>query len=91
MNIDYTITIGNIGEVGTIVIGGIIALATMRNTIKNLKDDMIDMKTEIKKVGEVLIKMAVTDTRLNNLEADLRELKHGEGFVFPLVRGQPDK
>ena len=82
--IDYTITIGNIIEIGAIIGGGGAAMITLRGTVMNLKNDMTDMKTEIKKVGDVLIKMAVTDTRLTNIEQDVRELKHGEGFVFPL-------
>lgn len=84
--IDYTITIGNLIEVGAFVGGGFVALISMRGTVNTLKNDVIDMKTEIKKVGDVLIKMAVTDTRLSNVEQDIRELKHGEGFIFPLDR-----
>jgi hypothetical protein len=48
--IDYTITIGNIIEISAIVGGGLLALVTLRSTVNNLKDDMIDMKEEIKKV-----------------------------------------
>lgn len=84
MMIDPTITIGNIIEISAIVCGGGTVFLTLRNTVTNLKNDMTDMKDEIKKVGEVLTKMAVTDNRLTNLEQDVRELKHGEGFVFPL-------
>ena len=79
--IDYTITIGNIVEIGSIIGGGLLALVTLRNTVNNLKTDMTDMKTEIKKVGEVLVKMAVTQTRLDNVEQDIRDLKHGHGFI----------
>ena len=84
--IDYTITIGNIIEICSILGGGFVVLGALRGQVSTLKNDMIDMKEELKKVGEVLIKMAVTDTRLNNLEQDIRELKHGEGFVLPLGR-----
>ena len=86
--IDFTITVGNIIEILVIGCGGIGAVAAVRNSVVNLgKDlkhmeaDFFDMKIEIKKVGEVLIKMAVTDTRLSNVEQDVRELKHGRGFV----------
>ena len=89
MVIDYTITLGNLFEIGSIVFGGLLALASLRSSVGSIKNDMIDMKAEIKKVNEVLIKMAVTDNRLNNLEADIRELKHGEGFVLPLHRSHP--
>ena len=85
--IDYTITIGNIIEVSAIVGGGALALITLRSTVNNLKDDMTDMKTEIKKVGEVLVKMAVTQTRLDNVEQDIRDLKHGRGFITARADG----
>ncbi len=79
--IDYTITIGNIIEIGSIIGGGLLVLVSLKNTVSNLKTDMTDMKTEIKKVGEVLVKMAVTQTRLDNVEQDIRDLKHGRGFI----------
>ena len=81
MVVDATITIGNIIEITTIAGGGLIAIVMLRNTVGNMKDDLTDLKTEIKKVGEVLIKMAVTDQRLANAEQDIRDLQHGRGFV----------
>ena len=86
--IDYSITIGNIIEIGTIIGGGLLALVTLRATVNNLKEDMTDMKTEIKKVGEVLVKMAVTQTRLDNVEQDIRDLKHGRGFIQGNANGE---
>ncbi len=85
--IDYSITVGNIIEIGTIIGGGLLALVTLRATVNNLKEDMTDMKTEIKKVGEVLVKMAVTQTRLDNVEQDIRDMKHGRGFIQPRSDG----
>lgn len=79
--IDYTITIGNIIEIGSIIGGGLLVLVTLRNTVNNLKNDMTDMKTEIKKVGDVLVTLAVTSKRLDNVEEDIRDLKHGRGFI----------
>jgi hypothetical protein len=81
MIVDATITVGNIIEIGVIGGGGIIAIVTLRSTVGNMKADLTDMKAELKKVGEVLIKMAVTDQRLSNVEQDIREIKHGHGFV----------
>jgi hypothetical protein len=79
--IDYTINIGHILQIVVIIGGGLSALAVMRSTVNNLKDDMIDMKTEIKKVGEVLVTLAVTNKRLDNVEEDIRDMKHGRGFI----------
>ena len=82
--IDQTITIGNLIEISVIIGGGVLTIVTMRTTLNSLVSDMVDMKAEIRKVGEVLTKMAVTDNRLTNLEQDVRELKHSEGFVLPI-------
>lgn len=61
-------------------LGGAI-LVTMRNNLVNLKEDVVDLKKDIKLVNEVLITMAVTDTRLTNIESDIRDLRHGKGFI----------
>jgi hypothetical protein len=90
--IDYSITIGNIVEICVIFGGGISALAVMKSTIAVVKDNVTEMKretkmefagiqSEIKKIGEVLINQADQNRRLIHLEDDVRELRHGEGFV----------
>jgi uncharacterized protein YaaN involved in tellurite resistance len=89
MIVDATITVGNIIEIATIAAGGLIAIVTVKNSVNNLKSDLhnmksdfTDMKSEIKKVGEVLVQLAITGQRLTNAEQDIRELKHGRGFVL---------
>jgi hypothetical protein len=95
MTIDYTITIGNIIEIASIVVGGILVLFTLKadvNTLKTgaktLKDDFDAMQAEIKKLGDILVNLAdirgeirVHDTRITSIEQDVRELRHGRGFV----------
>lgn len=79
--IDYTINVGHILQIVVILGGGISALVIMRNTVINLKDDMTDMKAELKKLGDVLVTLAVTTKRLDNIEEDIRDIKHGRGFI----------
>lgn len=93
--IDPTVTIGNIIEILVIGCGGIGAVWAVRNSVANLgrdltrmEADFCDMKLEIKKVGDVLIRMAVTDTRLTNVEQDVREMKHGQGFIQRAIAGE---
>jgi hypothetical protein len=81
MVVDYTITIGNIIEIASIVGGGFLFLTSLKNTVGNLKEDVAAMQTEIKQIGKVLIQMAVTNTRLDNVEQEIRDLKHGRGFI----------
>lgn len=79
--IEQTITIGNIIEIVSIIAGGITVFVTLRNTVSNIKDDVIGMQLELKKLADIVTKMAVTDVRLTNVEQDIRELRHGRGFV----------
>jgi hypothetical protein len=81
MVIDYTITVGNMVEIGSIVIGGLYALATIKSNVGMLKTEVGSMQTEIKKISEVLINQADQNRRIIHLEEDLRELRHGHGFV----------
>jgi hypothetical protein len=76
-----TITFGNIIEICTIAVGGIWVLIKMNNSVNVLKTDVSGMQREIVKISDVLTKLAVADTRLTNIERDIRELKHGDGFV----------
>ncbi|KQZ00918.1 hypothetical protein ASD45_08630 [Pseudolabrys sp. Root1462] len=88
MIVDATITVGNIIEISVIVVGGVTVLASLKNTVFNMKTDITDMKIEIRKVGEVLVKMAVTEQRISNVEQDVRDLRHGHGFVQRDINGE---
>ena len=79
--IDPTITLGNIIEITAILGGGLIVLIKLNNSVTVLKTDVSMMQLEIVKIGDVLTKLAVTETRLSNIERDVRELRHGDGFV----------
>lgn len=80
-------------EILSIIGGGIYvsykvgsATTEIQSAIESQGTMIAELKTETKKIGEVLVTLAITSTRLDNLEADIRELKHGEGFIFPLQR-----
>jgi len=83
MVIDYTITVGNIIEIGVIIGGGLMALFSLKNTVATLKTDVDGIQSEIKKLAQVLTEMAVANSRLNHIEEDIRELKHYRGFITP--------
>ncbi len=86
--IDYTITIGNIIEIGAIVGGGLLVLLTLKADVNTLKSDLASMQVEIKKLGDILVNLAdirgeikVLDSRITATEQDVRELRHGDGFI----------
>lgn len=81
MVIDYTITAGNMIEIASILVGGLYALATIKSNVGMLKVEVNEMQTEIKKISEVLINQADQNRRIIHLEEDVREMRHGKGFV----------
>lgn len=81
ISIDYSITVGNMVEIGSIIIGGLYALATIKSNVGLLKTEVGEMQVEIKKISDVLINQADQNRRIIHLEEDVRELRHGRGFV----------
>ena len=62
--------------------------------LASLETSVLTIQADLKELAQVLINMAdirgeikVMDTRVSAIEQDIRELRHGEGFVkrqFPL-------
>jgi hypothetical protein len=87
MVIDYTITIGNLVEITSIIGGGLMVMITLRSDVANIKAEVGGIQLEVKKIGEVLITQADQNRRILHLEEDYRELRHGHGFIQ--TRGAP--
>jgi hypothetical protein len=81
MVIDYSITIGNLIEIASIIGGGLMVMVTLRGDVSNIKAEVGGIQLEIKKIGDVLITQADQNRRILHLEEDFRELRHGHGFV----------
>jgi hypothetical protein len=103
INLDLTITAGNLIEIATIAIGGIGVVIMLRKDVsalkansKQLKIDLDMMRSEMKKLGDIMVRLAdirgelrVLDTRITLSEQDVRELRHGEGFIVKSGRRRP--
>jgi hypothetical protein len=75
VNLDLTITMGNIIEIAVLVGGGVMAVskfttkfALFHADLTNVKTDVGDMKEDIKKVNELLVKTAENDRRIGRIE-----------------------
>lgn len=96
--IDYTITVGNIIEIGSIILGGCAVLWTLKGDVKilklnahTLKLDLSAMQAEIKKLGEIMVNLADIRgdikglaLRISMAEQDIREIKHPRTIVEKL-------
>jgi len=56
--------------------------------LTSIESSMDAVKAEIKKLGDVLVRIAdmrgelrVLDTRITAAEQDIREIRHGDGFI----------
>jgi hypothetical protein len=72
---DATVTLGNVIEIGTIISGGLWFLVKMSTSVKILEEEVLLLQKEITKLSDVLTQLAIADTRLNNLEQDVREIR----------------
>ena len=68
-------------QIVVIVGGGFFALAALRSTVRNLVTDIVDIKIELKKLSDVVVTLAVTGKRLDRVEEDMRDMRHGRGFI----------
>lgn len=46
--------------------------------------EIAELKDEVKQLGVILTKLALQEQRLDMLDKRYEELRHGEGFVYPL-------
>lgn len=60
------------------------ATSRFEESLKLQAEEIQELKEETKKMGAVLSVVAVQDNRLNRIEEDMRELRHGKGWVNPL-------
>lgn len=88
MLIEYTISIGNILTIVT-VIGSVMGLVySMKNDINLLRNDMTHLQDSQRslaeafaQLGSILTAVAVQGTRLTLIEKKMDELSHGKGYV----------
>lgn len=79
--IDWNINFGNMLTIGMIVGGWAWTLIQMRNDGISMQKEITELKRVVEKYGSLATDNAVINNRLRNIEQDIHELRHGEGFV----------
>jgi hypothetical protein len=89
--IDWTLNIGTVVQIGVIAAGVFAFIFSVKGDVSKVKENITDIKDELKELRKVFTTQVDHDGRLIRAEADIRslredikELRHGEGFVFPL-------
>lgn len=53
----------------------------LANDINHIKENQKSLQEAFSQLGSILTKVAVQDTRLNMIEKNLDEIRHGKGLV----------
>lgn len=64
------------------------SLNIQNKILESQSEEITSLKLETRKIGDVLTAIAVQGTRIQRVEDDLRELKHGRGFVRNKIEGE---
>lgn len=89
--IDWTVNVAAIVQIAVILVGIFSFVFAVRGDVTKVKDNISDIKEELKELRKVMTTQVDHASRLGRVEADVREvrsdikeLRHGEGFVLPL-------
>lgn len=74
---------------GVSILAGIISaffwlrseLINLRGDINQIKEHQKTLMESLKQLNNILTQIAVQDARINMIEKDIDELRHGQGFI----------
>ena len=94
MGVNWNISVGEIATVLSIIAGAVGMFFGVKSDVRVVKHDLHSLNDKValmatawSKLGDILTQVAVQDTRINRVEEDVRELRHGEGMVIPRQGG----
>lgn len=89
MTFDMSISLGHVVTLLGFFLGGFGFVWTMKGELrvhaaylKSLGERIVDVESEIKKIAEVLVVLGRQDERMNAMQRQIDDLRHGHGFVF---------
>ena len=88
MLIDWTISLGNIGTVLAIIFFGSGFYWKQLIDARIFKEDIVEIKTDLKSLNKIIIDLALQNLRLDNhvqrlnqMDKQIDELRHGKGYI----------
>jgi len=86
---DFVLRYGDFFLKIAIAAGGVVSfvlylkseITSLRSDVTQIKDHQKMLMDSITQLNHILTKIAVQEARLNMIEKDIDELRHGQGFV----------
>ncbi|HEY2810541.1 MAG TPA: hypothetical protein VGJ00_04030 [Rhabdochlamydiaceae bacterium] len=78
---EWTINIGSLLIMATTVFTLTGLYWRLKNDTTNFREDVVDIKLELKSLNKVIVDLALQTQRLDIMEKTLYELRHGQGLV----------
>lgn len=86
--IEWSVRLGDILVISAMLVAVTGAYYTLKSDVRVLRHDFNSMKTAVdlmssamRSFSDVLTKIAVQETRVDRIEEDVKDLRHGRGFV----------
>lgn len=73
--LNYTITLGEIGQAVSVIVGGILVFSQMREGLRNQGLRLENVEAELKKQTEILVSVARQDEQLKAITQRLQVLE----------------
>jgi hypothetical protein len=74
--IDWSIHFGNVIEVLLLFLGLVVAFTRLNDKVAVLHNDLVQIKNKVEELSNVIVQQAISNHRMQTVEAELRELKN---------------
>lgn len=85
---DFTVRLGDVITMLSVFGGAAFAFASIKGTLSLHSLRLSNIEKIITDTSGLITAFAVQNNRLNNVEGDIRELRHGRGFVKDGINGE---
>lgn len=92
--IDWNIRIGDVLVVVSLIGTGMLfsyRTGAFTESVNAMQRELESLKIIARTISDVLTAVATQNVRIEHLEEDVRELRHGEGFVLPRPISPPPR
>lgn len=83
IQVEMTISLGNLLTILAFLIGGIGFVYTIRSDVRAQGERLDAVEHELQKLSDILIALGRQDERLNSMDRRIDDMRRGEGFIVP--------